>query len=752
MRKFTNIALLAVLLLVVLGMTPLPESLAVRLRALAGTDTGSATAAAVAASGVPAPAAMPAPQPSAQAAPAAPAPVTAVPAAPATSAASAPAPAATTEGGHAFASPFADFTFNFAPEAHAPMTVGSVAAKDPTYPIGLTIDSLGAGIDSVTLNKFRQTVSKPDPYVYQHPNQTDEETFRTMGVSRIGVVTSRGPEIFDTQAHNWFVRASAQDAALDVYVGPPHTNDATKSLMRITREYRVWPQTPVPDKSQGYQVQCLLEFANLSAYPLRVQAYINGPTPPATEQTRYPERQIISGYDNAGLVQIGTHYVDSEFTAEKPQHDLIADGAGRPLLWFGTCSNYFDAIVQPEPSQLTPTATASMNVPLTPRPGAVDYVAAVTAQLLNPDATEPAQRKVQLLLTTTMLTVPPGDTLTLPMNVFFGPKQRSLVNSEYYNSYPRSYGATLQTSGGFCVSNCAPSALISLLVMLLGAFHMVTRDWGLSIICLVCLVRLILHPILKRSQANMMRMGKMGPEMEKLRQKYGDDKEALGKAQLAMMKQQGLGPLLGCLPLFLQAPIFISLYTCLQTTFELRHAPFLYGLTWIKDLAQPDRLIYFPNHALDLGHFAHIDALNILPLVTGVVSFISQRINQKSMPKALTPEQEQQQKMMQWMVLIFPLIMYSLPSGLNLYYLASTTIGVFEAQAIRKHIKRQEAREAAMAPAVIDVKPTRASKLASRDAQREVPKKKRGIAGWLADLQTQAEQLRRDADKRKGKT
>jgi len=746
MRKFTNIALVAALLLLVLGMSPLPESLAAKLRALAGVDAGS-TSAATAPAAPAMPAGGPVSAPTQGPAPM-PAPVPAPPVA-APSASEQPVAAAATQISQTPAPPFPDFSFDFDATHPRPITIGSVVVKDPTFPVGVTIDPLGAGIDSVTLNKFRQTVSQPNPFVYQHPNEVSDEAFRTLGVEHISMMTSLGLREWRTQDLNWYLRtASSQDATYDLSVGPPNTKDWHHPLLRITREYRVFPQSPVPDKTQGYQVQCLLQFANLSRYPLQVQAAINGPTTPPTEQTRYPERLIIAGYDNVGMVQLGTHYVDTEFTAEKPQRDLIADGAARPLLWFGTCSNYFDAIVRPEPSQLTPVpATAATAA----RPLAADYVGAVTAQLLNPQAEAP-QRQVQLLMTTTMLTVPPGSTLTLPMDVFFGPKQRSLVNSEYYNAYPRAYGATLQTSGGFCVANCAPSALISLLVMLLGVFHSVTRDWGLSIICLVCLVRLILHPILKRSQANMMRMGKMGPEMEKLRQKYGDDKEALGKAQLSMMKQQGIGPLLGCLPLFLQAPIFISLYTCLQTTFELRHAPFLYGLTWIKDLAQPDRLIYFPNHALDLGHFAHIDALNILPLVTGVVSFISQRINQKSMPKALTPEQAQQQKMMQWMVLIFPLIMYNLPSGLNLYYLASTTIGVFEAQAIRNHIKRQEAREAAAAPAVIDVKPTRASKLASRDAQREAPKKKRGIAGWLADLQNQAEQLRRDADKRKGKT
>src|SRR5437870_6620714 len=93
----------------------------------------------------------------------------------------------------------------------------------------------------------------------------------------------------------------------------------------------------------------------------------------------------------------------------------------------------------------------------------------------------------------------------------------------------------------------------------------------------------------------MMKMSKMGPEMEKLKKKYGDNKDELNKAMMQLYKEQGFTPILGCLPMFLQMPIWIALWSALQSTFELRHAGFLrFGpvhLTWISDLSQPDHLI-----------------------------------------------------------------------------------------------------------------------------------------------------------------
>src|SRR4029077_1282609 len=132
---------------------------------------------------------------------------------------------------------------------------------------------------------------------------------------------------------------------------------------------------------------------------------------------------------------------------------------------------------------------------------------------------------------------------------------------------------------------------------------------------------------------SMMSMTKYGPEIERLKKKYGEDKEALNKAMMEFYREHGfgMGPVLGCLPMFLQMPIWIALYSSLQSTFELRQAPFLWGFTWIKDLAHPDRAFYFPNTPVNMW-FIHFDAINILPLIMGVVSFMQAKIMQSQQP------------------------------------------------------------------------------------------------------------------------
>jgi YidC/Oxa1 family membrane protein insertase len=272
-------------------------------------------------------------------------------------------------------------------------------------------------------------------------------------------------------------------------------------------------------------------------------------------------------------------------------------------------------------------------------------------------------------------------------------------------------------------------------------------DWGLAIILLVGLVRLLLHPITKRSQVQMMKMGKLGPEVEKLKKKHGDNKEALNREMMQLYKEQGFAPIFGCLPMFLQMPIWIALYSALQTTFELRQEPFLWGFTWIKDLSKPDYLIQFRTPFTLFFEFLTFDGLNILPILMGVVFWFNHKYTPK--PAAMTPEQEQQQKMMQWMTLLFPLFLYNGPSGLNLYILTSTFIGIIEAKVIRKHIKeREEAEKAGMV--IVDAgRPTRVAKRL-KEGESEPPKKS-GFLGWVADLQAKVEQARGDQRDRGGK-
>jgi len=527
----------------------------------------------------------------------------------------------------------------------------------------------------------------------------------------------------------------SQDPAAATYVV-----DLPPSL-QLRKTFRVFPRKGGPrDGSGGFEVVVEYGFRNTGAGDVKVKTAFNGPTLPPPEILRGPDRQIIGGYlDGGNTIAVHATAVES-FTPDEPTKDLSADKDKLPFLWAGAASVYFEALVLPD--------TAAVGTPANP-------LQTIRAEGIDVrKETDAAHRTVATVFETKELTVPANGELVVPLNVYFGPKWRNVLTSAYYTTFPRAYNQTLVIASGMCAV-CTFDWLINVLVWMLGAFHVITRDWGLAIICLVILVRTLLHPITKRSQVSMMKMGKMGPQMEALKKKYGDDKEALSKAMWEFQKSQGITPILGCLPMFLQMPIWIALWSSLQTTFELRQAPFLWGFTWIKDLSKPDHLVEI-SHPFKLFFGIQFDGINVLPILLGGVFFLQQKFQPQ--PPAMTPEQEQQRKMMQWMSLLFPLFLYAGPSGLNLYILTSTTIGIIESKRIRDHIKQREEAEKE-GKVIIDAPPTRGSKRKRDDDQGPLgrgrgsePPKKPAPTGWfgkkIAEWTEKAEQIRREAERK----
>jgi YidC/Oxa1 family membrane protein insertase len=614
-----------------------------------------------------------------------------------------------------------------APRATA---VGSAAVKDSTFALQLSVDPHGAGINSVVLNDFKHSARGQEVYSFQEPYAGHEAQSRPLGTRWVSV---NGQSV-DLSNVPWKL-VDSTDPAVATY-----TVDLPPSL-QLRKTFRVFPRKGgARDGAGGYEVLVEYGFRNTSAADVKVKTAFNGPTLPPPEVMRGPDRQFVGGYlDSGNTIAVHATHVE-DFTPDAPNKDLSADKDKLPFVWAGAASVYFQALVLPDPA-----VVGTPNNPLqTVRAEGIDVR----------KETEAAHREIATVFETKELTVPANGELVVPLNVYFGPKWRNVLTNAWYTAFPRAYNQTLVIASGMCAI-CTFEPLINLLVLMLGGFHYITRDWGLAIICLVVLVRTLLHPITKRSQVSMMKMGKMGPQMEALKKKYGDDKEALSKAMWEFQKSQGITPILGCLPMFLQMPIWIALWSSLQTTFELRQSPFLWGFTWIKDLSKPDHLYEFA-HPFKLFFGIQFDGINVLPILLGVVFFIQQKLQPK--PPAATPEQAQQQKMMQWMSLLFPLFLYSGPSGLNLYIFTSTTIGIIESKRIRKHIKEREEAEKE-GKVIIDAPPTRGSKRKRDDDEGPLglgrggaPPKKPAPTGWLgkklAELTEKAEQIKREADRK----
>ena len=198
-------------------------------------------------------------------------------------------------------------------------------------------------------------------------------------------------------------------------------------------------------------------------------------------------------------------------------------------------------------------------------------------------------------------------------------------------------------------------------------FQTYTGNYGLAIILLTLVIKLLLWPLTQKSFVSMKRMQKLQPQMQRLKEKFGDDKTRLNKEMMDLYKRNKANPLGGCLPLLLQFPFFIGFYNALLTPIELRHATFL----WIKDLSRPDW------EALPFSAFGYDVGIPVLVLLMGASMFIQQWMS----PAVGDPNQR---RMMMLMPLVFTVIFVSFPSGLTIYWFVNNLLSILQQYLINR--------------------------------------------------------------------
>ena len=296
-----------------------------------------------------------------------------------------------------------------------------------------------------------------------------------------------------------------------------------------------------------------------------------------------------------------------------------------------------------------------------------------------------------------------GQSASLDFKNFLGPKRRDLLTGTQYSAVKYdlliSYGGACcvpGVGGDCCGMMCGTSWLAPVMVRLLSWIYFLIPNYGWAIMVLVVIVRVLLHPLTKKSQVSMSKMSKLQPKIDELKKKYEDKPAELNKAMSELYRQEGFSPLLGCLPMLLQMPIWIALWAGLNTSIELRQAPFM---LWIRDLATPDALVVWAaptkGYAVPLldSILGPVYALNLLPLLLMIAMFFQQLFT----PKPTGPQAGQQKFMMWFMTLFFGIMFYNMPSGLTLYVMASTAFGAAEQYVIKKHIKEKDEAEKAAA-------------------------------------------------------
>ncbi|MCX8064139.1 MAG: YidC/Oxa1 family insertase periplasmic-domain containing protein [Candidatus Hydrogenedentes bacterium] len=209
-----------------------------------------------------------------------------------------------------------------------------------------------------------------------------------------------------------------------------------------------------------------------------------------------------------------------------------------------------------------------------------------------------------------------------------------------------------------------------LLLSILNFFYGYTiPNYGVAIILLTVLVRIVVFPLTWHSMVSMKKLQKLAPEVEKIKAEVGDNQQELQKRMMQLYKERGVSPFGGCLPLFLQLPVFIALYRMLWSAIELRGAPFI---LWITDLSQPDKMFNFPFSIPFPFSGGNLESFNLLPILMGIAMYLSQKLT----PGASAVQTPQQKIMMNIMPLFFVVICYNMASGLNLYILVSTLLGI----------------------------------------------------------------------------
>jgi len=271
---------------------------------------------------------------------------------------------------------------------------------------------------------------------------------------------------------------------------------------------------------------------------------------------------------------------------------------------------------------------------------------------------------------------------TAKIRFFAGPYADELLKSIdktiAKTSYNPLFSQAMSFHGWFSFIS-EPFAKILFLIM--KAIYFVTRSWGLSIILLTVVLRIMLYPLNSWSIKATAKMQLIGPEVQKIQERFKKDPKRAQMEVMALYKERGVNPLSGCLPLLIQLPFLIGMFDLLKSVFELRGAPFIPG--WIENLTAPDIIFSWSYPIPFIGTSFHL-----LPILLGVVMFYQQRMNAPKNVMQMTDQQRQQRVMGNVMTVVFTFMFYNFPSGLNLYWLSSMLLGIGQQIYMNRHKHR----------------------------------------------------------------
>ena len=219
--------------------------------------------------------------------------------------------------------------------------------------------------------------------------------------------------------------------------------------------------------------------------------------------------------------------------------------------------------------------------------------------------------------------------------------------------------------------------LVAPLAAVLGLIESIVQNYGVALIVFVVLIKGALHKLNVKQQSSMIKMQKIAPKLKDIQNRYSNDRQTMAMKQMELFKKEGVSPMGGCLPIFIQMPIFVALYQMLRHSAEMRGHSFL----WVNDLTLPDQFLPL---GFTLPFMSSEFTLNILPLLYMAITLWMGLSNK--VPEDASDQQKMMAKVMRWIPVLFAIIFYNMPSGLVLYFTCSALIGTIEMKYIRKRL------------------------------------------------------------------
>jgi YidC/Oxa1 family membrane protein insertase len=492
-----------------------------------------------------------------------------------------------------------------------PTLIGSISLK-------------GARIDDLSLVKYRETVDPNSPPIELFaPSNTASPYY-----SEFGWVPAAGST----------VRLPNQDTTWQQESSGSLTSSSPLVLKYDNGEGLVFHRTIAVDDHYLFTIRD--EVTNTGNAPVTLYPYAlisRGGTPPVSGYSILHEGFI--GYlGDQGLQELTYKKVDEQAV---PFTNVTN-------AWLGITDKYWAAALLPDTNQTLMQAHFSTGG---------------TQKRYQADYLLPAQ------------TINIGGTGSANARVFAGAKEASVVGLNFpfvgFGGYNQQLGLNhfdLLIDWGHFYFITKPMFLA------LDFFYHLVGNFGIAILLVTVIVKLLFFPLANKSYASMAKMKSVQPQLQALKERYPDDKVKQQQEMMEIYKKEKINPIAGCLPIAIQIPVFFSLYKVLFVTIEMRHAPF-YG--WIKDLSAPDPTNLFTLFGLlhydptQIPLFGHYLALGIWPLIMGVTMWFQMKLNP-------TPPDPTQQLIFGWMPVIFTFMLAGFPAGLVIYWAWNNTLSVLQ--------------------------------------------------------------------------